>query len=379
MEAMNNSSPKFGDWLRAPTPGRPSSRTQGEGNEGGKSSTQNGEEASRGKQVKETSIQIAKEVRAIVDDEASGGKGQGVEGEKATLDNLGKALVCHGGRDSREEKEPSNNHGKGNKVLCAVGERKRVADKATKRTVGEMVIRTEAMTKRDTASKLGQGQKAGLYNGPDPLNGEIDNAEASPMEGVSHDPGPYPSSTKKWKKRARNLQMQILSPSSPIQKVLSTRRRGKHGSRSPARRILYNKISPPVSPKVGNIMVLDDYVKHVHGLELVEVFWERDEMDGGSFMELKKIRVLVVPLTSEGRQLPLQNQGAIPEQLAYYGNLTLIDLSVNNLSGFIPDRIGELSKLENKLKGPLSGQLANLRHLQVMKLEFNKLSGEIPT
>ncbi|KAL5781900.1 hypothetical protein ACOSP7_006929 [Xanthoceras sorbifolium] len=109
-----------------------------------------------------------------------------------------------------------------------------------------MVIRTEAMTKRDTVSKLGQGQKAGLYNGPDPLNGEIDNVDASPIERVSHDPGP----TKKWKKRARNLQMQILSPSSPIQKVLSARRRGKHGSRSPARRILYNKIFPPVSPEV---------------------------------------------------------------------------------------------------------------------------------
>ncbi|KAL5770359.1 hypothetical protein ACOSP7_014513 [Xanthoceras sorbifolium] len=56
MEAMNNSSPKFGDWLRAPTPGRPSSRTQGRGNWRGKSSTQNGEEVSRGKQVKETSV-----------------------------------------------------------------------------------------------------------------------------------------------------------------------------------------------------------------------------------------------------------------------------------------------------------------------------------
>ncbi|KAL5767932.1 hypothetical protein ACOSQ2_014715 [Xanthoceras sorbifolium] len=59
-----------------------------------------------------------------------------------------------------------------------------------------MVIRTKAMTKRDTASKLGQGQKAGLYSGPDPLNGKIDNVDASLMEGVSHDPGPYPSSTK---------------------------------------------------------------------------------------------------------------------------------------------------------------------------------------
>ncbi|KAH7571728.1 hypothetical protein JRO89_XS04G0126500 [Xanthoceras sorbifolium] len=188
-------------------------------------------------------VMIAKEVPATVNDEASGSKGQGVgqsreapdqsdtlkltniesttssEGEKATLDNLGKALVCRRGRDSREEKEPSNNHGKGNKALCAAGEGKRVADKATKRTVGEMVIRTEAMTKRDTASKLGQGQKAGLYNGPDPLNGEIDNVDASLMEGVSHDLGP---------------------------------RRGKHGSRSPTRRILYNKIFPPVSPEVGS-------------------------------------------------------------------------------------------------------------------------------
>ncbi|KAL5767931.1 hypothetical protein ACOSQ2_014714 [Xanthoceras sorbifolium] len=32
MEAMNNSSPKFGDWLRALTPGRPYSRTQGRRN-----------------------------------------------------------------------------------------------------------------------------------------------------------------------------------------------------------------------------------------------------------------------------------------------------------------------------------------------------------
>ncbi|KAL5781899.1 hypothetical protein ACOSP7_006928 [Xanthoceras sorbifolium] len=119
-----------------------SGTTQRGGNGGGKSSTQNGEKVSRGKQVKETSVQIAKEVPTIVDGEASGGKGQGVgqsreapnqsdtlkltniesttslEGEIATLDNLGKALVCHVGRDLREEKEPSNNHGKGNKALC---------------------------------------------------------------------------------------------------------------------------------------------------------------------------------------------------------------------------------------------------------------------
>ncbi|KAL5849046.1 hypothetical protein ACOSQ4_007059 [Xanthoceras sorbifolium] len=169
-----------------------SGTTQEGGNGGGKSSTQ-----------------IAKEVPATVDGEANDGKGQGVgqsreapdqsdtlkltniesttslEGEIATLDNLGKAIVCHVGRDSREEKEPLNNHGKGNKALCVAGKGKRVVDKATKRTVGEMVIRTEAMTKRDTT-------------------------------------------------------------------ILSTRRRGKHGSRSPARRILYNKISPSVSLEVGS-------------------------------------------------------------------------------------------------------------------------------
>ena len=46
-----------------------------------------------------------------------------------------------------------------------------------------------------------------------------------------------------------------------------------------------------------DIRVLDNDVIHVNGVELVEVFGERDEVDGGAFVELVEVGVAsVVPL-----------------------------------------------------------------------------------
>lgn len=60
-------------------------------------------------------------------------------------------------------------------------------------------------------------------------------------------------------------------------------------------------------PDFKDVTVFDDDVVHVHGLELVEVFREGDQMDGGAFMELKKLGIIVVSLPSERRQLTLKN------------------------------------------------------------------------
>lgn len=54
-------------------------------------------------------------------------------------------------------------------------------------------------------------------------------------------------------------------------------------------------------PNFENVAILDDDVIHVYGLELIEVFRKRDEMDGGSFVELKKIRIFIVPLPAQSR------------------------------------------------------------------------------
>ncbi|GMN46428.1 hypothetical protein TIFTF001_015611 [Ficus carica] len=56
-----------------------------------------------------------------------------------------------------------------------------------------------------------------------------------------------------------------------------------------------------------DVAVLDDDVVHVHGLEAVEVLGERDEVDGGALVELKEVRVVVVPLPPQRRQLVLQH------------------------------------------------------------------------
>lgn len=55
-----------------------------------------------------------------------------------------------------------------------------------------------------------------------------------------------------------------------------------------------------------NVTIFHYNVIHVHGLEAGEILWQRDEVNGGLLVELKEIRVVIVPLPPEARQLSLQ-------------------------------------------------------------------------
>ena len=66
------------------------------------------------------------------------------------------------------------------------------------------------------------------------------------------------------------------------------------------------------------------------------------------------------------------------------GNVTGLDLSLNNLTGMIPSELGNLNNLENlnltgnQLRGAIPSELGNLNNLENLNLSFNQLHGEIP-
>lgn len=72
----------------------------------------------------------------------------------------------------------------------------------------------------------------------------------------------------------------------------------------------------------------------------------------------------------------------IPEVL--HSDMTLLDLGDNNLTGSIPDKIYTLLELRslglsiNQLTGPLSEQIGNLSHLESLTLGSNPIGGMIP-
>lgn len=93
-----------------------------------------------------------------------------------------------------------------------------------------------------------------------------------------------------------------------------------------------------------------------------------------------KLQKLTLSLSLSHNQL----SGPIPEQL---GDLVLVqnlDLSFNNLSGSIPESIGNCSSLlsliisHNGLEGSIPPQLGNLTKLTQLDLSHNDLSGSIP-
>ena len=79
-----------------------------------------------------------------------------------------------------------------------------------------------------------------------------------------------------------------------------------------------------------------------------------------------------------------QLSGAIPDSLGNLSNLHLLNLSGNQLNGSIPNSLGNLSSLQtlylinNQLSGAIPDSLGNLSNLQKLYLGSNQLSGAIP-
>ncbi|XP_034223713.1 receptor-like protein 2 [Prunus dulcis] len=86
-----------------------------------------------------------------------------------------------------------------------------------------------------------------------------------------------------------------------------------------------------------------------------------------------------LPLTTNGTVNPI----FMPHRLSYFA--ALIDLSNNNISGYIPAEIGQLQLLRelslhsNNFSGIIPDQISNLKNLEVLYLNMNHLSGIIPS
>ncbi|KAG0622289.1 hypothetical protein M758_3G087000 [Ceratodon purpureus] len=80
-----------------------------------------------------------------------------------------------------------------------------------------------------------------------------------------------------------------------------------------------------------------------------------------------------------------QLEGHIPSQLASLKNLQNLGLDYNNLQGPIPTWLGGMTSLvelylgTNQLEGHIPYQLAHLKNLQRLGLDYNNLQGPIPT
>ncbi|KAL6654072.1 hypothetical protein ACP70R_007537 [Stipagrostis hirtigluma subsp. patula] len=77
--------------------------------------------------------------------------------------------------------------------------------------------------------------------------------------------------------------------------------------------------------------------------------------------------------------------GELPEDLASLDALLNLNLSCNHLSGKIPNKIGAMQSLEsldlsrNRLSGEIPASLSNLTFLGYLDLSYNNLTGRIPS
>lgn len=76
--------------------------------------------------------------------------------------------------------------------------------------------------------------------------------------------------------------------------------------------------------------------------------------------------------------------GNIPRTITKLKNLDLLRLKQNNLSGPIPDYISELKNVTfldlsyNQLTGPIPGSLSQMPKLQAIQINDNRLTGSVP-
>ncbi|XP_019166663.1 PREDICTED: receptor kinase-like protein Xa21 [Ipomoea nil] len=117
-----------------------------------------------------------------------------------------------------------------------------------------------------------------------------------------------------------------------------------------------------------------------------------------SLTKCRKLKTLDVGINSLHGTLPtsignlsstLQNfyaynsgfYGTIPDEVGNLTGLDTIVMSVNDLSGAVPNTLHKLARLnlaENKLSGPLTGNLCKVQNLGAIYLSENRISGLIP-
>ncbi|KAH7518551.1 hypothetical protein FEM48_Zijuj09G0183500 [Ziziphus jujuba var. spinosa] len=104
-----------------------------------------------------------------------------------------------------------------------------------------------------------------------------------------------------------------------------------------------------------------------------------------AYAVISSIYLLITESTFLDRELYSNNiSGTIPEELGNLTNLVSLDLYLNNLSGSIPTTLGNLQKLRflrlnnNSLSGNIPMSLTTVTSLQVLDLSNNLLTGDIP-
>ncbi len=145
--------------------------------------------------------------------------------------------------------------------------------------------------------------------------------------------------------------------------------------------------SIPGSSIVGDCNTLLGLMEDLRGTAWLN--WSVDTtMDDWDGIQVRGNRVTALRLSGHGDDLTsggINNlTGVIPPKLGQLTSLESLDLRDNNLSGSIPPELGQLTSLEsldlrgNSLSGSVPPKLGQLTSLESLDLRGNSLSGSIP-
>ncbi|WVZ51107.1 hypothetical protein U9M48_002284, partial [Paspalum notatum var. saurae] len=130
----------------------------------------------------------------------------------------------------------------------------------------------------------------------------------------------------------------------------------------------------PMQISYGNVIVSISIYSTVHvNLSVITKGQERYYEDGALYA--------MVSIDLSLNQLT----GGIPEEIAFLDGVVNLNLSWNRLSGNIPRKIGAMQSLEsldlkeNKLCGEIPQGMSDLSYLSMLDLSYNNLSGRIPS
>ncbi|KAH7669471.1 Non-specific serine/threonine protein kinase protein, partial [Dioscorea alata] len=143
-----------------------------------------------------------------------------------------------------------------------------------------------------------------------------------------------------------------------------------------------NNLSGPIPKGLGNITTMQTTPENTHLLPLIYgvgqtislSFNQREDDYNTDFVPYVKYIDLSINNLS----------GSIPEELASLYGLQGLNLSGNMLEGEIPNKLGTMRQLQsldlsrNKLSGSIPSTLANLTFLVLFNVSHNNLSGRIP-